>query len=450
MNSLRANKRVKLAIALMAASGLALTLLAFWPGYLTNDATYVYGFIKEWRFGDWQSPLMSMLWWLIDPIAPGPGSMLLLIACLYWLGFALVALAVARRSVWIGLAVPVLALMPPAIMLLAMIWRDMLFAVAWLVAGAIVYVTVPASRGRWVAQAIALALVGFGVLLRPTAIVAAPLIAAYVLWPVRFDWKRTALVFVPGVVLGYALIHLVYYVVLDVKRENPGHSLFVFDLGGITHFTGENQFPVTWNAEQTALLTSTCYNPERWDVYWTLEPCRFVMQRLEAPGDVIFGTTRLRDAWLKAITAHPLAYLQHRLAYFWTFLSDANLTLELYQVDDPARTPLARSSAFKTVLALHDALKTTILFRTGFWLLAAILLAAAGWRSRATPSGAFAIGMAASGTAVVVSFLPFGVACDFRYGYWCVPAVLAGLGAALVAPREHDLVADPGAVRATA
>jgi hypothetical protein len=58
--------------------------------------------------------------------------------------------------------------------------------------------------------------------------------------------------------------------------------------------------------------------------------------------------------------------------------------------------------------------------------------------------------MVASGIAVVFSFLPFGVACDFRYGYWCVPAVLAGLGAALVAPRERDIVTDPGAVRATA
>ena len=32
--------------------------------------------------------------------------------------------------------------------------------------------------------------------------------------------------------------------ILDVKRENPLHSVLVFDLGGITHFTGENQFPV--------------------------------------------------------------------------------------------------------------------------------------------------------------------------------------------------------------
>ena len=37
--------------------------------------------------GDWQSPVMVWLWGLIDPIAPGAGSMFLLIATTYWLGF---------------------------------------------------------------------------------------------------------------------------------------------------------------------------------------------------------------------------------------------------------------------------------------------------------------------------------------------------------------------------
>src|SRR5215470_10219747 len=126
-------------IATLAALGFALTVVLFFPGYLTNDATFVYQYMQEWRFGDWQSPLMSMLWWVIDPIAPGSGSMFLLFATLYWLGFAVVGLAVARRSALLGLIVPVLALTPPAFMLLVMIWRDVLFAVAWLMAGAIVY-----------------------------------------------------------------------------------------------------------------------------------------------------------------------------------------------------------------------------------------------------------------------------------------------------------------------
>ena len=107
-----------LAIAATAVAGFALTIAVFYPGYMTNDATFIYQYMQAWSFGDWQSPLMSILWRLIDPLAPGSASMFLLIATLYWVGFAVVGLTTARRCVWAGLAVPLLALLPPAFMLL--------------------------------------------------------------------------------------------------------------------------------------------------------------------------------------------------------------------------------------------------------------------------------------------------------------------------------------------
>ncbi len=125
------------------------------------------------------------------------------------------------------------------------------------------------------------------------------------IWPPRFEIKRMAIVFVPAFILFYALVPLTYYGLLGAKRQNPLHSIMVFDLGGITHFSGENQFPVTWSAEQTALLTSRCYDPVRWDSYWHVPPCPFVMQRLEQPDDLIFGTPRLIEAWRRAVPRIP-------------------------------------------------------------------------------------------------------------------------------------------------
>jgi hypothetical protein len=427
-----------LLIAAIAAAGFALTIAVFYPGYMTNDATFIYQYMQAWSFGDWQSPLMSILWRLIDPLTPGSASMFLLIATLYWVGFAVVGLAAARRCVWIGFAVPLLALLPPGFMLLAMIWRDVLFAVIWLLAGAIVYAaTERRARVRWLVQALALGLVAFGVLLRPNAIVAAPFIVAYVIFPAHFDWKQAAIIFIPALVACYVLVQVVYYVVLDVKRENPLHSLLVFDLGGITHFSGENQFPVTWNAEEIALLTNGCYNPERWDTYWTIEPCRFVMQRLESSDDIIFGTPRLTAAWWRAVTTHPLAYLAHRASFMRTFLGRSNLTLELYNLDQPGFTPLTRNPRFRTVLALHEALKPTVLFRLGFWLILAAAIGAVAWRARATPAGAFAIGATGSAIIYVMTFFVVGVASDFRYGYWCVLASLVGAAGVLTQARRR-------------
>jgi hypothetical protein len=355
--------------------------------------------------------------------------MFLFTTALYWTGFGLVGLAASRRSAAIGMATPVLGLFPPAFMMLAMIWRDILFGTAWLLAAAAVYLAADADRRvRCLVTGLALAIVGFGILLRPTAIIAAPLLAVYLIWPTAYEWKRAAILFIPGIVFGYALVHLVYYIILDVKRENPLHSLFVFDLGGITYFTGENQFPVSWNAEQTALLTTTCYDPEYWDSYWTIPPCDFVMHRLEAPDDVIFGSPRLTQAWFRAITQHPLAYLRHRGTYFWRFLAGSNLTLELLRLDEPRNAALSQNRYFRFVVEIHDILKSTLLFRTGLWLLLATIIAAFTWVRRKTIPGAFALGVAGCAIAYVLTFFLVGVAADFRYGYWCVLAVLVSLG----------------------
>jgi hypothetical protein len=284
---------------------------------------------------------------------------------------------------------------------------------------------------------LALTLIGLGILLRPNSIAAAPLLIGYAIWPARFEWKRTALMFIPAVVAGYGLVHVVYYEILHVKRENPLHSLLVFDLGGITHFAKENQFPVSWSAEENALLVSQCYEPKHWDSYWTLDPCKFVMGRLERSDDVVFGTQRLVDAWMRAVGTHPLAYLSHRLTFLWTFLAVPNLTLELYKLILPDETPLAHNPYFLALLPLHDALKSTILFRPGFWLILSAAIVGWAWPARHTPSGAFAVGIPAAGIVYVMTFGLLGVATDFRYAHWGVIASLAALVPALLARREQ-------------
>ena len=50
-----------LVVCALTAAGFGLTVLALYPGYLTNDATYVYGYTHDWQLGDWQSPLFECL-----------------------------------------------------------------------------------------------------------------------------------------------------------------------------------------------------------------------------------------------------------------------------------------------------------------------------------------------------------------------------------------------------
>jgi hypothetical protein len=431
-----ARRPVRVAVIALIAAGYGLTLAIFYPGIMTYDAKFVYEDIARGVLGDWQSPVMTVLWGAIDPVAPGAASMFLLIATSYWLGFAILALALARRSTRLALLLPLLALAPPAFVFVGIIWRDVLFATSWLLAAAIVFAAPESgARFRVPLQALALGLCAFGVLLRPNALIAAPILAAYIIWPAQMSFRRTAILLVPAMVGFFALVQLVYYGALGATRQHPLHSIMVFDLGGISHFSKQNQFPVTWSEPETALLLNGCYQPTQWDIYWRLEPCDFVMRKVERE-QKLFGTPALVEAWARAVVSHPVAYLQHRAAFMWNFLAADNTTMWLADVEHPTENVFSDRSAFAALVWLHNLLKPTPLFRTGSWLLLCIVVCAFAWRQRERPEGAFALGVCGSAAVYVLTFLAVGVASDFRYGYWAVLAGIAGGAVAMQGPSK--------------
>ena len=365
---------------------MGLTLLVFYPGIMTYDGKYVYEDIAKAVWGDWQSPVMTVLWGLINPVAPGAASMFLLIATSYWLAFGLLAFALVRRAILLALLLPLLALTPPAFVFAGIIWRDVLFSVTWLLAGSIAFVAAdrPPSRAcrfrRWRLRCAALASCCVRMLLSQRR--CSPHTS---IWPNQFSWKRTAILFLPAMAVFFGLVQVVYYGALGAIRQHPLQSIMVFDLGGISHFTRQNQFPVRWNEAETDLLLNVCYKPTEWDIYWTRTPCQFVMHKLETE-EKVFGTPAVTSAWINAITHHPVAYLEHRTAFMWNFLAGSNLTMWLIDIEDTTKTPFPDRSAFVAVKNIHDALKPTPLFRAGSWLLVCIGICAV-WLAPARPAG---------------------------------------------------------------
>ena len=146
-------------------------------------------------------------------------------------------------------------------------------------------------------------------------------------------------------------MQLVYYGVLGATRQHPLQSIMVFDLGGISHFTKQNQFPVTWSASETALLTTGCYQPTQWDIYWRLEPCEFVMHKLERDKAVRHAghqrgvAARDRQASRSPIssTAPPSCGISSR---------GENLTMWTDDVYDPSKKVFADRPAFNALVAI--------------------------------------------------------------------------------------------------
>jgi hypothetical protein len=59
----------------------------------------------------------------------------------------------------------------------------------------------------------------FGVLLRSNALIAAPILAAYM--PVPISFKRTAILFVPAGARFFVLVQVIYYSALGATRQHP-------------------------------------------------------------------------------------------------------------------------------------------------------------------------------------------------------------------------------------
>jgi hypothetical protein len=422
---------------MLLAAGCAFTLWLYYPGVMTWDAKFVYQDIAKGFYGDWQSPVMTWLWGVIDPVAPGSGSMFLLIATSYWLGFALPSFALAVRGRRSALLLPALALMPPAFVFVGTIWRDVPSSSCWLIAAGIAFIV--AGRRPWIKrpmQALALALIALGVLLRLNGLIAAPILAAYVIWPERFSLRRAAYVYVPAGIILFLTVQLIYYGVLGATRQHALQSIMIFDLGGISHFAKENQYPVEWTGAENTQLLDGCYQPTEWDIYWRLEPCQFVMQRIEHEKG-LFGTAAIPKAWSLAIARHPIAYLEHRSAFMWNFLAGSNLTMWVADIEHPPQRIFLDRPGFTALVSLHDALKPTPLFRAGSWLVLCMVLCWFGWRRGNTREGAFVLGVCGSAMIYVLSYYPVGVASDFRYAYWAVVAGL--LGAVVLSARSRSL-----------
>lgn len=424
--SLLQPRLLMISVAVLLAAGFGLTLLIFYPGVMTYDAKFVYQDIAKGATGDWQSPVMVWLWGLIDPIAPGAGSMFLLIATTYWAGFGVLSLALASRGKAGALLLPLLAMTPPSLAFAGIIWRDVLLATCWLLAASIAFaVSERPSPVRLAGQGLALALLIFGVLLRPNALLAAPILMAYTIWLSRASLRKTAILYVPAMIALFGIVQLAYYGMLDARRQHPLQTIMIFDLGGISHFAKQNQFPVTWSARENAMLLNGCYQPTMWDIYWRLEPCDFVMAKVERETG-LFGTPAISSAWLTAVLHHPLAYLQHRSAFMWNFLAADNLGMWTADVERPMQKVFPDRAAFNALVAAHDVLKPTPLLRAGFWLLACIVVCGWSWKRSAAREASFALAVCGSATVYVLSFYALGVASDFRYGYWAVLAACAG------------------------
>ena len=426
----------------VAALLFGLCVWQMWPGIAAYDTIKQYEQALSGRYDDWHPPIMARLWAvMLAAGARGTAPMLVLQLGLYWLGFGLFAGALARTGARrAAIATLLVALSPIMANWLPVIVKDTQMIAALVAAiGIVAWYRLAERRLPWWAVGLVALLLGYAALVRANAVFAVvPFALMLGGWGgVRRWWWRVALMLL-ATLLAIGVSDPINHRLFGAERSGVAGTLPLFDLVGIAHDAPLAAPPGLPPSEWAKAEKLGCYTPFYWDPFGDATRCA-------AMGDAILdeddGKPPILRTWITTIAAHPLAYVEHRLAHLNATLrittpkdeksaaapakSDANP----YALGGPA-TPLT------TLLKLvATALERTPLGSPAVWL---VFLCGIGWTLLGTapqPARDLGLALAFSGMMLTASFAVVSIASDLRYHLWLM--VASGLAAlALAACRR--------------
>jgi hypothetical protein len=434
-----------------ALSGFVFSALVYYPGLFTPDSMVQFNQAQSGAFTDWHPPAMAALWRTLDFIHVGPEPLFFVHLSLFWIGAWAVGAGLVRRGWRWGALFPLIGLTPFVFNYIGMLWKDVALASAWIFAAGWAFRRFAyEAKLRTLDHALIWPVFLYGALVRANSIFACAPLALYLLSGDVFSRKlwpqASALMLVP--LLALVATAAVNHGLLRAHGDHPEDSLMLFDLMGVSHRIGVNIVPGPWTPAEAAKIPE-CYGADKWD-HASVGNCSWV---IEAMGKRrIWGAERMRDAWLGTMAHDPGDYVAHRL----TFTNQIFRWLGPIPIDDAfleSEMPDARwahrpGPIFRFYEEICNALSKTPLFRPYFWLLASLGAAIAAGFAAPAPQRRFAGALSASAIIYWLTYIPFGVASDFRYSYWSIVATLAALFAlpACKVRRSRALFASVSAV----
>lgn len=426
---------------LAALAGLGLTLLAFWPGYLSWDSAWQWWQARTGELDPAHPPVMVRVWQLSRLALPDPGGMLLLQATLWWSALAAFAQALGGGAWRRAGTVLFIGAWPPLLALLPHLWKDLWMMGCFALAVALLAAELRAPRPAL--RVAAVLVLGAGVAFRLNALPAALPLLAWVAWR---QW--------PGRKLRWTAMTLLLAIVVQgvswLANAAPGQrdvpvwpAVALWDIAAVSIAEDELLVPEAWVEPGLGV------DELRRDFSPFVNVPSFASGRLRLNFDREFTPAQyaqLREAWLALPLRHPRAYLAHRLelsAYLLGLRQAAHPDFLVLQPtivplrDNPAVAPPAGALHARLQPAL-DALVDTPLFAAWPYLLASLALAAfAAWR-RAAGDG-LVLATAASAWALALPLFLLAPSSDFRYLGWCLLAALMAAALAFRPPRPSAL-----------
>jgi hypothetical protein len=371
---------------------------------------------------------MVRLWQLLHALAAGTAPMFVLQVALYALGFALIVGALTERGRPVAAAAGgILAISPLLVGWQMVVLKDCQMLGALIAAVGIVgHYRLSGRRLPPIASAAAALLIAYATLVRANAVFAtAPLVVPLMPRPASMIGRGgLALAAIAAILLVSPFLD---HRVFGAEPSGVEKSLPVFDLAAIA-VASPGSASAFNPAERAEIARRHCVKAYFWDPLGDPNACEPATARLQEESD-----RALYLAWGQAVSAHPIAYAEHRLRHWnsterWLVpsnLQEAAPPDEAEPNDLGLRTPSSPlMPAWQSVAAAEAG---TPLGWPILWTLTALLLAPAAWRRRGETTGGLALALVASVLTLEASFLVVSIASDIRYHLWSMAAAAVAL-----------------------
>jgi len=426
---------------------LFITNFAFkYPGELTNDSINQYAQALSGQYTDWHPPIMAWVWSLLLHIIDGSLAILTLHLGLHWLGFALIADALLclgkPRSAWLAL---LSGAFPVFLFYNGQILKDVGMSSAMLVAFALGF------RYRIIGRPVPLLillpaalLLAYGTLVRTNAIFAfGPLFIYLFAGHARLAGiKQLALLSILLAGLALPLSNYVNHDLLGAKRDGTIQALFLFDLNGIAYHSGDLSVLPPEVAFSMKDLQH-CYTPYWWDPVSPWGGCRFAWERLGPENSL--ARRNLGHRWLTEVLRHPLSYAEHRLKVLNSilhFLVPAKHCR--YALNCGPKDPVTHELLPITDQDIRfDYIKKSPLTWPINWLVLGLVLLLFTNRIKSLETLSAARALLLSGVSILSFMILVGVATDIRYAYWSIMSIMLAAVISFGELRNYFQRSDP-------
>jgi hypothetical protein len=431
----------------LAALGFVLTMVAFYPGYMSPDSMANWLGGREWVFKDVNGPVMTAVWGMIDGVVPGPAGMLVLQNLIFWAAPALYWRATWRRSLVLGLCLVAVAFMPQVWSQMSTIWKDTGQAATLFLGSALIYHSGRTGSKVSFFASFPFLLYGYAVRLNSVAaVLPLALWAGYVACGVfgrltgRREAGRRALPLALGVGIFLLLSAATYATnraLTGGRTVYPFHQVYLYDLAAISKARGENMFPAHISRNKNFSLEKVF---ARYNIYsvndliWDDSPnpgdkavLEFMYDPVEPGGEVGAKMDELRSQWLRAAWENKGAYLYHRWRVFaqligfttkgvsnpyWVVAFDAN----------PPEFRNTRNGLNRGLMEYYRLLCRSPFFRGAFWMLICLGLVYVSLRRRLRDDWQVVFVHAASSLLYAGSYFFTAPSTEFRYLLWTMIA----------------------------